>query len=42
LFQLVNLIAEDRLTRSREIEERYSKLPSGKLQAIAKRDGNTP
>jgi hypothetical protein len=38
LFGLVNLIAEDRITREREIATLYGKLPEGKRKAIEKRD----
>lgn len=39
LFKLVNLIAEQAITEPREIDEAFGKLPSSKVEAIAKRDG---
>lgn len=39
LFRMVNFIVEDRITRPKEIETLYSKLPHGAINAIAKRDG---
>lgn len=41
LFNLINMIANDRITQPREIEALYSALPEGKLEGIKKRDGNT-
>jgi hypothetical protein len=38
LFDLVNWIAEELLTRPRRIREIYAKLPAGAQQAIEKRD----
>lgn len=38
LFQLVNLIIEDRITRQREIDEMYNKLPPNALKGISQRD----
>ncbi len=38
IFRLINLIIEDRITRPREIDELYSKLPPSDREAIEKRD----
>jgi hypothetical protein len=38
LFAMVNFIVEDRITRPREIEELYEKIPESKRQEIDKRD----
>jgi len=42
LFDLVNLIAHDRLTRPKEIDALFSSLPSDKIAAIEKRDRTAP
>jgi hypothetical protein len=39
LFELVNLIAYDRITRPKTVEALFSGLPSDKITAIEKRDG---
>ena len=39
LFELVNFITEDRITRPNQIGMLYSKLPEGAKKAIEKRDG---
>lgn len=39
LFQMINFIVEDRITRPKEIQALYSQLPQGAIDAIAKRDG---
>jgi len=39
LFRLVNFIAEKLVTEPKEIEEIYQKIPDGKKEQIAKRDG---
>lgn len=39
LFQMINFIVEDRITRPKEIEALYAKLPQGAIDAITKRDG---
>jgi len=39
LFEMINFITEDRITRPRQIEALYHKLPEGALKAIEKRDG---
>lgn len=38
LFEFVNLIAEDRITMPRRVEEIYQRLPQGKRDAVEKRD----
>jgi hypothetical protein len=39
LFPMINFIVEDRVTRPREVQELYDKLPASAREAIAKRDG---
>lgn len=39
LFKLVNMIVEETITRSRELDELYDSLPEGSREAIARRDG---
>ena len=39
LFGLINIIVEDRITRPKEVEALYGKLPSTSLKQIEKRDG---
>lgn len=39
LFKMINFIVEERITKPKEIEELYSQLPIGALNAIEKRDG---
>lgn len=41
LFRLVNFIVEDRITRPKEIQELYDRLPEDKRSAIEKRDSKT-
>jgi len=38
LFQMINFIVDDRITRPKEIADLYSELPTGALTAIEKRD----
>ena len=38
LFELLNIIVEDRISRPKQINELYSKLPAGKLSGIEQRD----
>lgn len=38
LFELLNVVVEDRITRPQRIAEMYAKLPGQKLQGIANRD----
>lgn len=40
LFQLVNLIVENQISQPKAVQELYSKLPQGAVDAISKRDGN--
>ncbi len=42
LFELVNLIIEEKISEPRRLEEMYAKLPVSKRNAIAKRDGESP
>jgi len=39
LFELVNLIVEDRISRPKHVNAVYETLPADKLAAIKKRDG---
>lgn len=39
LFNLVNIIADEMITRPKEIDELYNSLPEGKREQIEKRDG---
>ena len=41
LFKLTNLIAEDMITKPKEVSELFSALPEGAKDAIAKRDKET-
>ena len=41
LFYLVNDIADEMITKPKEMQERYSSLPDGYKNAVAKRDGKT-
>ena len=38
LFEMVNFVVEDRITKPKKIAELYSKLPEGALKAVEKRD----
>jgi hypothetical protein len=40
LFQLVNLIVENQISQPKAVQELYSTLPQGAVEAIKKRDGN--
>jgi len=42
LFEMINFIVEDRITRPKEIAELYSKLPPESRQAIERRDEKKP
>jgi len=39
LFEMMNFIVEDRITKPKKIADLYKKLPEGALKAIEKRDG---
>jgi hypothetical protein len=39
LFEMINFVVEDRITRPKEIEALYAKLPAASREAIEKRDG---
>ena len=39
LFELINFITEDQISRPARIQELYERLPASKLEAIDKRDG---
>lgn len=39
LFEMMNFIVEDRITKPKKIAELYKKLPEGALKAVEKRDG---
>lgn len=39
LFELVNLIAQDRITQPKEVSRLYNSLPKNKIDGITKRDG---
>jgi hypothetical protein len=39
LFELVNLIVEDRISKPRKVQALFSRLPKGAREAIDKRDG---
>lgn len=41
LFDLVNLVADQMISHPKSVQEMYAKLPSSKLEAIQRRDGNT-
>ena len=41
LFEILNLIANDRITQPRAIRSLYDKLPAGQRQAVETRDGKT-
>ncbi|MDO9221936.1 MAG: DUF4145 domain-containing protein, partial [Thiobacillus sp.] len=38
LFEMVNFVVEDRITKPKKIAELYRKLPQGALTAVEKRD----
>lgn len=42
LFELINFIVQKMITEPRELEAFYAELPSGAIDAVKKRDGNTP
>lgn len=39
LFEMMNFIVQDRISRPKQVAELYARLPSGALQAIERRDG---
>jgi len=39
MFRLVNMVVEVMVTRPKEVEEIYAKLPDSKKDEISKRDG---
>ena len=39
MFEMINFIVEDRITRPKEIEDLYLKIPESSRDAISKRDG---
>jgi hypothetical protein len=41
LFDLVNMIVEDRITHPKAVDELYERIPKGAKEAIAKRDNRT-
>ena len=41
LFNMINFIVEDRITRPKEIDDLYAQLPEGAIEAVKKRDGET-
>ena len=41
LFEMMNFIVEDRITKPKKIAELYNVLPKGALKAVDKRDGKT-
>jgi len=42
LFEMINFIIEDRISRPKKVAELYKILPEGALQAVEKRDKNVP
>lgn len=38
LFEMVNFVVEDRITKPKKIADLYNKLPAGALKAVEKRD----
>ncbi|MGH1382603.1 MAG: DUF4145 domain-containing protein [Shewanella xiamenensis] len=40
IFEMINFIVEDRISRPKKIADLYGKLPEGALKAVEKRDGN--
>lgn len=42
LFSMINFIVEDRITRPKQIETLFGKLPAGAIKAIEKRDATIP
>ena len=41
LFDLVNIVAEQMITHPRSVGEMYAKLPTSKIDALERRDGNS-
>jgi hypothetical protein len=41
IFEMINFIVEDRISRPKKIADLYGKLPEGALKAVQKRDANS-
>ena len=41
LFEMINFIVEDRISRPKKVAELYNILPKGALEAVEKRDAKT-
>lgn len=41
LFEMVNFVVEDRITKSKKIAELYGRLPEGAQKAVERRDGGS-
>lgn len=39
MFYLINFIVDDRITRPKEVQDLYERLPEGARDAIEKREG---
>jgi hypothetical protein len=38
MFEMINLIVEELISRPKQVDERFNSLPAGALEAIARRD----